>query len=83
MTIVSSLFAAVCALHILFVLLDANTANPLVIFVTDLARGLALFFHDLFTPQYDWLRLVLNYGLAALFWLGIGRGLVILVRSFR
>lgn len=82
-TILSSVFAVVCALHILFELLQANSANSLVIFVSDFARGLALFFHDLFTFEFRWLRVLVNYGLAALFWLGIGQGLNVLVRSFR
>lgn len=82
-TIISGLFAVVLGLHILFELLRANEANALVVFVGDLARGLDLFFHDLFTPDYRWLRIVLNYGLAALFWLGLGRVIVMLVRSFR
>lgn len=82
-SVISGLFAAILALHIAFVIFDANSANPLVLFVSDFARGLVLFFHDLFTPQYEWLRVLLNYGLAALFWLGVGRGLVVLVRSLR
>lgn len=82
-TVLSSLFAVVCALHILFELLQANSANSLVIFVNDFARGLSLFFHDLFTFEFRWLRVLINYGLAALFWLGVGQGLNVLVRSFR
>ena len=82
-TILSGLFAVVLALHILFELLQANPANALVVFVDGLAKGLDLFFHDLFTPDYRWLRILLNYGLAALFWLAIGRVLVMIVRSFR
>lgn len=82
-TIITGLFAAILGLHVLFELLQANQQNVLVIFVDDLARGLALFFHDLFTPDYRWLRILLNYGLAALFWLGVGRVIVMIIRSFR
>jgi len=82
-TIISGLFAVVLGLHVLFELLGANEANALVVFVNDLARALDLFFHDLFTPDYQWLRILLNYGLAALFWLVLGRVIVMLIRSFR
>lgn len=82
-TILTSIFAAILALQIVFVLLDANEANPLVMLVSDLAHTLAWFFHDLFTPEWPGLRILLNYGLAALFWLGIGQGISFLVRSLR
>ncbi|MQA06569.1 MAG: hypothetical protein GEV07_28995 [Streptosporangiales bacterium] len=82
-TILTSVFAAILALQIVFALLDANEANPLVMVVSDLAYTLAWFFHDLFTPEWPRLRILLNYGLAALFWLGIGQGISVLVRSLR
>ncbi|MQA05674.1 MAG: hypothetical protein GEV07_24145 [Streptosporangiales bacterium] len=80
---ITSVFAAILGLQIIFTLLDANTANPLVTLVADLSYTLAWFFHDLFTPDFPQLRMLLNYGLAALFWLGIGQGISVLVRSLR
>lgn len=82
-TILTSAFAAILALQIVFALLDANEANSLVMVVSDLAYTLAWFFHDLFTPDNSMLRIFLNYGLAALFWLGIGQGISVLLRSLR
>lgn len=82
-TIITGLFAAILGLQIVFALFNANEANPLVMVVSDLAYTLAWFFHDLFTPDYPRLRILLNYGLAALFWLGVGQAISFLMRSLR
>lgn len=82
-TVITAAFAVILGLDILFELLRANEYNALVIFVDDLAAALSLFFHDLFTPDYRWLRILLNDGLAALFWLAVGRVIVMIIQSLR
>ncbi len=66
---VGTVFAIFLGLQILFVLLGANTANSLVQFISEWAQVLALWFHDLFNTGNFKLDVVLNYGLAIVFWL--------------
>lgn len=62
----------------------ANPDNGLVIFVDDVAAVLSLLLRDLFTPDYRWLRILLNDGLAALVLARPRtRHAVMLVRSLR
>ncbi|MQA06687.1 MAG: hypothetical protein GEV07_29620 [Streptosporangiales bacterium] len=79
----SAVFAIALALHIVFVVFDANPANPLVGLVAGLAEGLVVFFRDLFTPEDDRVGVLVNYGMAAIFWLLVGRALVALLRRIR
>lgn len=60
-------------LHIIFVLFEANPGNALVDFVSDVANALAWIFRDLFTPDDRKLRVFLNFGLAAIIYLALGR----------
>jgi hypothetical protein len=60
-------------LHIIFVLFEANPGNALVDFVGDVANELAWIFRDLFTPDDQKLRVFLNFGLAAIIYLALGR----------
>ncbi|MQA77870.1 MAG: hypothetical protein GEV10_05220 [Streptosporangiales bacterium] len=82
-SVLSSLFAVALALHIVFVIFDANQANPLVTFTADLAEGLVVFFRDLFTPDDDRVGVLVNYGMAAIFWLIVGRVVIALLRRIR
>lgn len=66
------LIAFILALHIAFVLLEANTGNPLVNFVKQVADFLAYLFKDIFTLEDGKLQALLNYGIAALVFLAIG-----------
>lgn len=79
----SAIFAIVLALHIVFVVFDANEQNPLVTFVAGMADGLVVFFRNLFTPEDERVAVLVNYGLAAVFWLAVGRVLVGLIRRLR
>ena len=66
---IGAVIAIILILHILVALCGANPANPFVTFVASWANMLALWFANLFAtgnPSFD---LVLNYGLAAVFWL--------------
>ncbi|MEV0649042.1 hypothetical protein AB0I28_27690 [Phytomonospora sp. NPDC050363] len=66
------LIAFILALHIAFVMLEANTGNPLVNLVKQMADFLAYLFKDIFTLEDYKLQALLNYGLAALVYLAIG-----------
>ena len=78
--IVTGAVAAIFALHILFVVFDANQGNEFVSFVYGLAQVLVLGLGDVFTPDDAVLGVVLNYGLAALVYLVIGRLIIKAIR---
>lgn len=82
-TFVATLIAIIFALHIVFVVFSANPDNPIVVFVRDLAQRLAFFFRDLFLPQDERLRVLVNYGLAAIAYLVVGRFVAGLIRRGR
>ncbi|MCW3840767.1 hypothetical protein ONA70_11715 [Micromonospora yasonensis] len=65
--------AFIFALHVFFSLAKANQDNGFVQFVYVLAKVFVLGFGDVFTPNDAKIGLVLNYGLAALVYLVIGR----------
>jgi hypothetical protein len=69
---VTALFAVLEAVYILLIVLGANAANGFFTFVKSLAEPLALFFPGLFTTGNFNLDVILNYGLAAVFWLIVG-----------
>lgn len=66
---IGALFAAIEVIYILMILMGANPANAFFGFIKSLAEPLALFFRGLFTPDNQDLAVLLNYGLAAVFWL--------------
>jgi hypothetical protein len=68
---VGTLAAALLVLHIVFTLGGANPDNGITRFVTDWAHLLALGFENLFTPAEPQFAVLVNYGLAAVFWLFI------------
>ncbi len=61
------------ALHVVFVVFDANQGNEFVSVVYALAKTLVLGLGDVFTPEDALLGVVLNYGLAALIYLVVGQ----------
>lgn len=65
--------AAFLILYILLVLFEANPSNDLVNFISDVANKLAWVFRDLFNVDDRKLEIVLNYGLAAVVYLAVGR----------
>jgi hypothetical protein len=69
---VTAVFALIEALYILMIILGANTANGFFVFIRSLAEPLALFFPGLFATGNFNLDVILNYGLAAVFWLVVG-----------
>jgi hypothetical protein len=78
--IVGWLAVLVLVAHIVLSLGDANPANSITRFVSYWAGRLELGFQDLFAPPDARMRVVLNYGLAALVWLVASSVLASLVR---
>ncbi|SNR63746.1 hypothetical protein SAMN06265360_112176 [Haloechinothrix alba] len=68
---VGLIFAVLLVLHVVFTLADTNPDNSIVDFVTDIAPSLTLGFEDMFTFDERNTEVLVNFGLAALFWLVI------------
>lgn len=66
---VGVVFALIEVLFILMVLFGANQANAFFRFIAQLATPLALFFPGLFQFENPNISILVNYGLAAVFWL--------------
>ena len=77
---VGLVFAALLVVHVIFTVGSANPANGIVSFVRSWADGLALGFSDLFTPSDEKLRVLVNYGIAAIFWLVVSGILAKIIR---
>lgn len=66
---IGALFALIEVVYILMLIFGANQTNAFFVFLRSIADPLALFFPGLFNPaNYD-VAIILNYGLAAVFWL--------------
>ncbi|MFI7675064.1 hypothetical protein [Actinophytocola sp. NPDC049390] len=74
------LFALVLVVHVLLTVGHANPDNGITEFFSAAADPLALAFKSLFTPANAELRVLVNYGLAALFWLIVSSVLSRLIR---
>lgn len=72
--------AVVLVFHVVLTVGGANPDNPITSTVKGVAEPVALAFRDLFTPEDGKLRVLVNFGLAALFWLGVRVILLKLVR---
>ncbi|MFI0452351.1 hypothetical protein [Actinomadura sp. 6N118] len=79
-SLVTTVVVLILAVHIVFVAFEANTANDLVNTVGDWADDLAWQFKDVFQPDDHKVEVAVNYGLAALVYLIVGRILTSLVR---
>ncbi|MFL6121158.1 hypothetical protein [Actinophytocola sp.] len=66
---VGLVFALILAVHVLLTVGNANPANGITTFFATTADWLVLAFKNLFTPENATLRVLVNYGLAAIFWL--------------
>lgn len=73
MELAAVVIAAIIVLHIIFVLIGANGANEIVSTDSDWANTLAVWFRDMFTLSSAKLEVLVNFGLAALFYLAVGR----------
>lgn len=74
------IFALVLVVHVLLTVGHANPDNGITEFFSGAADPLALAFRTLFTPDNAELRVLVNYGLAALFWLVVSSVLSRLIR---
>ncbi|MCM2577261.1 hypothetical protein [Streptomyces meridianus] len=79
---IGDVFAAVLGLWILLYLLEANQGNVLVAFVHGMADWLAGWSQDIFTMETEGVRVLFNYGLPALIYLGLGHGAATWIRRF-
>jgi hypothetical protein len=77
---VGLIFALVLVVHVLLTVGHANPDNGITEFFSATADPLALAFKSLFTPDNAELRVLVNYGLAALFWLIVSSVLSRLIR---
>jgi hypothetical protein len=66
---IGALFAIIEVVYILLILFGANASNAFVRFIQSIAEPLALFFPGLFQIDNQKLEIIVNYGLAAVFWL--------------
>ncbi|WP_020496868.1 hypothetical protein [Sciscionella marina] len=66
---VGVIFAVVLVVHIILVIGEANPNNGITGFVHSFADTVAIGFKDLFTPDDAKLAVLVNYGIAAIFWL--------------
>jgi hypothetical protein len=72
-TLVAAVVAAIIVVGILLIVLGANQSNALVDAVMDAARWLAGPFRDLFTFDSYKTTVIVNWGIAAVVYLAVGR----------
>jgi hypothetical protein len=68
-TAIGAIFAGIEILYMIMVLAGANAGNAFFQFIKSLAVPLALFWPGLFPVDSPSLAVILDYGLAAVFWL--------------
>ena len=73
--------SAVLVLHVIFVVGAGNPDNGIVSFVSEAADVAVIGFKDLFVPEDPKLAVLLNYGIAAIFWLVASSIAVRIVRA--
>jgi hypothetical protein len=79
-SLASVVAALILVLYIVLIEFKANPHNVIVRDVKDIARPLAWVFKDLFTPKSLRLRVLVNYGIAAIVYLLAGRLIVRVLR---
>ncbi len=77
---IAVVFAAILVVHIVLTMGSANPDNGITKRIADVARPLALGFKDLFAPSDPKTVVLVNFGLAAIFWLVVGAVLAWLIR---
>ncbi|WP_396450602.1 hypothetical protein [Actinomadura sp.] len=81
-SVATTAVVAILAVHIVFVAFEANTANDIVHWFGDRATDLCWQFRDVFQPANHKADIAVNYGLAALVYLVVGRIIVGIVRRW-
>jgi hypothetical protein len=76
----AAVVAVILAAHVVFSVFQGNENNAIVAIVSDVANQLAWKFRNLFVPEDDRIRVVVNYGLAAIVYLIVGQMVAGLVR---
>ncbi len=79
---IAAIFAIILVVHIVLVMGSANPDNSITKLIGDLARPLALGFKGLFSPENPKTMVLVNFGLAAIFWLVLGALLAWVIRRF-
>lgn len=79
-SVVTTIVVAILAVHIVFVVFEANPGNGLVHWFAERAGELAWQFEDVFRPDSEKTAVAVNYGLAAVVYLAVGRLVAGLVR---
>ncbi len=70
--LIGSLAALALVIYIVLFVFEARPDNGITQFFRSLADSLTLGFRDLFTPDGEKTSVLVNYGLAAVFWLVAG-----------
>jgi hypothetical protein len=78
--LVSVVVALILVLYIVLTVFKANPKNVIVHDIRDIAKPLAWIFKDLFTPKSPRVRVLVNYGIAAIVYLVAGRLIVRVLR---
>lgn len=73
-------FAAVLVVHVVLTVGGANPDNGITVFFRSFADALVIGFRDLFRVDDDKGRVLVNYGIAALFWLVVSGIVVRIIR---
>lgn len=76
----ATVIALILVLHIVFVAFETNPDNPIVNFVKGVAGTLAWVFKDLFVPENERIKVLVNFGLAAVVYLVAGSLVASLLR---
>ncbi|MBF6332063.1 hypothetical protein [Nocardia transvalensis] len=79
---IGGIFALIEGIYILMLVFNANPDNRFFTFIKGLAEPLALFFPGLFNTGTRNLDIIINYGLAAVFWLVVTGIIARLVARF-
>lgn len=79
-SVCTAVVVIILAVHVVFVVFEANTSNDLVRWFGERATDLSWQFKDVFQPDDPKIAVAVNYGLAALVYLIAGRIAVGLIR---
>ncbi len=81
--VVANVAALILVGWIVLYVLKANTGNEVVGWVHSTADWLSGWSHDIFKPDSAWLRVLLNYGVAAVVYALVGNALAGRIRGGR
>jgi hypothetical protein len=81
--VAAAIICVLLALHIAFVVFSANGDNVIVSTVNGWADWFAWRFRDMFVPKDERVRVLVNYGIAAVVYLVAGRVVSGLIRRIR